>query len=74
MADVIAELLVSETAVEKLGARGISVDEAQQVPRNANVTSSAVAVGAACPGAEITANSAMASRAAMPICKMDAFG
>ncbi len=38
MADVIAELLVSETAIEKLGARGISVDEAQQILRNANVT------------------------------------
>ena len=38
MADVIAELLFSEAAIEKLGARGISVDEAQQIPRNANVT------------------------------------
>ncbi|MGH2701298.1 MAG: hypothetical protein ACRDJ2_05915 [Actinomycetota bacterium] len=38
MADVIAELLVAEAAIEKLGARGISIDEAQQVPRNANVT------------------------------------
>lgn len=38
MADAIAELLVTEAGVEKLGARGISVDEARQLLRNANVT------------------------------------
>ena len=38
MADAIAELLVTEAGIEKLGARGISVDEARQLPRNANVT------------------------------------
>ena len=34
----IAELLVTEAGIEKLGARGISIDEARQLPRNANVT------------------------------------
>lgn len=38
MADAIAELLVTEAAVEKLGARGISIEEARQLPRNANIT------------------------------------
>ncbi len=38
MADAIAELLVTEAGIEKLGTRGISVDEARQLPRNANVT------------------------------------
>lgn len=38
MANVIAELLVTEAAIEKLGARGISIEEARQLPRNANVT------------------------------------
>jgi hypothetical protein len=34
MADTIAELLVIEAAVDKLGERGISVDEAQQLADN----------------------------------------
>ncbi len=34
MADTIAELLVTEAAVDKLGERGISVDEAQQLADN----------------------------------------
>lgn len=34
MASPVAELLATEVAVAKLGARGISIDEAQQVPRN----------------------------------------
>ena len=32
------ELLATERAVEKLGARGISAQEAAQLPRNAHVT------------------------------------
>lgn len=38
MADAIAELLATEAAVEKLGARGISIEEARQLPRNVNIT------------------------------------
>jgi hypothetical protein len=38
MPDVIHELLATEAALDKLGARGISADEAGQVPRNAHVT------------------------------------
>ena len=38
MADLIAELLVTEAVIEKLGARGISIEEARQLPRNAHVT------------------------------------
>jgi hypothetical protein len=38
MADLIAELLVTDASIEKLGARGISIDEAQQLPRNAHIT------------------------------------
>jgi hypothetical protein len=38
MADVIAELLVTEASIEKLGARRISIDEARQLPRNVHVT------------------------------------
>jgi len=34
MADAIAELLVTEAALDKLGARGISVEEAQQLVDN----------------------------------------
>ena len=37
MLDAIRELLVTEAAVEKLGARGISLEHAQQLLRNANV-------------------------------------
>ncbi len=37
MPDLIAELLLTEAAIEKLGARGISVDETHQLPRNATV-------------------------------------
>jgi hypothetical protein len=38
MADVVSELLITEAGVDKLGARGISVEEARQLPRNANIT------------------------------------
>ena len=38
MADAIAELLLTETAIDKLGARGITIEETHQLPRNANVT------------------------------------
>ncbi len=38
MADVIHELLITEAAIGKLGARGISADEAGQLPRNRHVT------------------------------------
>ncbi len=38
MADVILELLITEAAIGKLGARGISGDEAGQLPRNRHVT------------------------------------
>jgi hypothetical protein len=34
MADVIAELLATDAARVKLGARGISTAEAEQLPRN----------------------------------------
>ena len=37
MASPIAELLATEAAIDKLGARDISIDEAQQVPRNTHV-------------------------------------
>ncbi len=38
MADVVHELLATEIALDKLGARGISAEEAEQVPRNRHVT------------------------------------
>ncbi len=38
MPDVVHELLATEAAVDKLGARGISVEAAGQVPRNRHVT------------------------------------
>lgn len=38
MADVIRELLLTEVALDKLGARGISAEEAGQLPRNQHVT------------------------------------
>jgi hypothetical protein len=38
MSDVVHELLATEAALDKLGARGISADEASQLPRNAHVT------------------------------------
>jgi hypothetical protein len=38
VADAIRELLVTEAALDKLGARGISAVEAEQVPRNRHVT------------------------------------
>ena len=34
MPDVVNELLATERAIDKLDARGISVDEAEQVPHN----------------------------------------
>jgi hypothetical protein len=36
--DVVHELLATEAALEKLGARGIAADEAGQLPRNEHVT------------------------------------
>lgn len=36
--DVIHQLLVTDVALDKLGARSISADEAAQVPRNPHVT------------------------------------
>ena len=38
MADVVSELLATEAALDKLGARSISADEAAQVARNHHVT------------------------------------
>lgn len=38
MADVIAQLLATDAARVKLGARGISTAEAEQVPRNRHAT------------------------------------
>jgi hypothetical protein len=38
MLDAISELLLTEAAIDKLGARGISVEEVHQLARNANVT------------------------------------
>ncbi len=37
MPEWIAELLVTEAAIDKLGARSITTDDARQVPRNAHV-------------------------------------
>jgi uncharacterized DUF497 family protein len=37
MTDDVRELLVTEAALDKLGARGISAVEAEQVPRNPHV-------------------------------------
>lgn len=37
MPDEIAELLLTEAALDKLGAREITPDDARQVPRNAHV-------------------------------------
>ena len=38
MPDAISELLLTEAAIDKLGARGISAEEVHQLPRNAHVT------------------------------------
>lgn len=38
MPDVVHELLATERARNKLGARGISLEEVEQLPRNAHVT------------------------------------
>jgi len=37
MPDAIAELLVTEAGIDKLGARGITTHDARQVPRNDHV-------------------------------------
>ena len=37
MPDAIAELLVTEIAIDKLGARGITTHDARQLPRKAHV-------------------------------------
>lgn len=34
MADAIVELLVTEAAIDKLGARGVSTEDARQIPHN----------------------------------------
>lgn len=36
MPDVIAELLATEAAIDKLGGRGTTTHEARQIPRNAH--------------------------------------
>lgn len=36
MPDSIAELLVTDVAIDKLGARGITLHDARQMPRNAH--------------------------------------
>jgi hypothetical protein len=36
--DAIHQLLLTDVALDKLGARGISAEEAAQVPRNSHVT------------------------------------
>jgi len=38
MADIVHELLATEAALDKFGARDISADEASQLPRNEHVT------------------------------------
>jgi uncharacterized DUF497 family protein len=38
MPDAISELLLTEAAIDKLGARGISIEEIHQLVRNANLT------------------------------------
>ncbi len=38
MPDSISELLLTEAAIDKLGARGIAIEEIHQLVRNANVT------------------------------------
>jgi uncharacterized DUF497 family protein len=37
MPDAITELLVTEAAIDKLGARGITTHDARQIPRNAHI-------------------------------------
>ena len=37
MPDAIAELLLTEAAIDKLGARGISIEQTHELPRNACV-------------------------------------
>jgi len=38
MPDAISELLLTEAAIDKLGARGIAIEEIHQLARNANVS------------------------------------
>jgi hypothetical protein len=38
VADVVHELLLTEVALDKLGARGISAEDAEQLPRNQHIT------------------------------------
>jgi hypothetical protein len=38
MADAVSELLVTEAAIDKLGSRGITMEESHQLPRNVHVT------------------------------------
>jgi hypothetical protein len=38
MADAVSELLVTEAAIDKLGSRGITIEESHQLPRNVYVT------------------------------------
>ena len=37
MPDAVAELLVTEAAIDKLGVRGITTSDARQIPRNTHV-------------------------------------
>jgi uncharacterized DUF497 family protein len=37
MPNAIAELLITEAAIDKLGARGITTHDARQIPRNAHI-------------------------------------
>ncbi len=46
MSDVVHELLATEAAIDKLGARGVTTEEAAQVPRNRHVTVRNPAAGA----------------------------
>ena len=46
MADAVSELLVTEAAIDKLGSRGITIEESHQLPRNVHVTIRNPPVGA----------------------------
>lgn len=49
MPDVVSELLATEAALDKLGARSISADEAGQLARNRHVTVRNPRAGAVAP-------------------------
>jgi hypothetical protein len=50
MPDVVRELLATEAALDKLGARSISADEAGQLARNRHVTVGNPHAGGTAPG------------------------